>query len=167
MIKAAILTMSDKGAVGERTDASGPALEKWLAEHEVTTLEYKMIPDDITTISATLKEWSDGGLFDLILTTGGTGLSPRDVTPDATIQVVERVIPGFGEVMRMRSLEKTPHAIISRAVAGIRGKTLIINLPGSPKGAIENLEAVWPAIPHAVAKIQGDPADCALPVTGP
>jgi molybdenum cofactor synthesis domain-containing protein len=167
MIKAAILAMSDKGAVGERTDASGPALEKWLAEHEVTTLEYKMIPDDITTISATLKEWSDGGLFDLILTTGGTGLSPRDVTPDATIQVVERVIPGFGEVMRMRSLEKTPHAIISRAVAGIRGKTLIINLPGSPKGAIENLEAVWPAIPHAVAKIQGDPADCALPVTGP
>jgi molybdenum cofactor synthesis domain-containing protein len=167
MIKAAILTMSDKGAVGERSDANGPALEKWLAEHEVTTLKYKMIPDDIATISATLKEWCDSGRFDLILTTGGTGVSPRDVTPDATEQVLDRIIPGFGEVMRMRSLEKTPHAIISRAVAGIRGKTLIINLPGSPKGAIENLEAVWPAIPHAVAKIQGDPADCALPVTGP
>jgi molybdenum cofactor synthesis domain-containing protein len=167
VIKAAILTMSDKGSIGERRDASGPALEKWLAEHEVTTLEYKMIPDDITTIAATLKAWGDSGSFDLILTTGGTGVSPRDVTPDATLSILDRTIPGFGEVMRMRSLEKTPHAIISRAVAGIRGKTLVINLPGSPKGAIENLEAVWLAIPHAVAKIQGDPADCALPVTGP
>jgi molybdopterin-guanine dinucleotide biosynthesis protein MobB len=163
MIKAAILTMSDKGAVGERSDASGPALEKWLAEHEVTTLKYKMIPDDIATIYATLKEWCDSGRFDLILTTGGTGVSPRDVTPDATEQVLDRIIPGFGEAMRMRSLEKTPNAIISRAVAGIRGKTLIINLPGSPKGAMENLEAVWPAIPHAVAKIQGDPSECATP----
>jgi len=120
-----------------------------------------MIPDDVATIAATIEEWSDSGRFDLILTTGGTGVSPRDVTPDATVRVLDRLIPGFGEVMRMKSLEKTPHAMISRAVAGIRGKTLIINLPGSPKGAIENLEAVWPAIPHAVAKIQGDPADCA------
>jgi molybdopterin adenylyltransferase len=166
MIKAAILTMSDKGAVGERNDASGPALEKWLAEHEVTTLEYKMIPDDMAAIAATLMEWGDSGSFDLIITTGGTGVSPRDVTPDATMQVVERIIPGFGEVMRMKSLEKTPHAIISRAVAGIRRKSLIINLPGSPKGAIENLEAVWPAVPHTVMKIQGDPSECAsLPVT--
>jgi molybdenum cofactor synthesis domain-containing protein len=161
-MNAAILTMSDKGAVGLRTDTSGPGLESWLAERGITILDYKMIPDDIATIAATLKEWSDSGRFDLILTTGGTGVSPRDVTPDATIQVVERVIPGFGEVMRMKSLAKTPHAMISRAVAGIRGKTLIINLPGSPKGAVENLEAVWPAIPHAVAKIQGDPAECAV-----
>jgi molybdopterin-guanine dinucleotide biosynthesis protein MobB len=160
-MKAAILTLSDKGAGGLRTDASGPALEKWLAERDVTILEYRMIPDDTEQIVATLKEWSDSGRFDLILTTGGTGVSPRDVTPDATMRVLERLIPGFGEVMRMKSLEKTPHAMISRAVAGIRGKALIINLPGSPKGAIENLEAVWPAIPHAVAKIQGDPADCA------
>jgi len=166
-MNAAILTMSDKGAEGLRTDASGPALERWLADREVTTIEYKMIPDDVATIAATLKEWSDSGRFDLILTTGGTGVSPRDVTPDATVQVLDRLIPGFGEVMRMKSLEKTPHAMISRAVAGIRGKTLIINLPGSPKGAIENLEAVWPAIPHAVAKIQGDPADCAVPAAGP
>jgi molybdenum cofactor synthesis domain-containing protein len=126
-----------------------------------------MIPDDMATIAATLEEWSDSGRFDLILTTGGTGVSPRDVTPDATVLVLDRLIPGFGEVMRMKSLEKTPHAMISRAVAGIRGKSLIINLPGSPKAAIENLEAVWPAIPHAVAKIQGDPADCALPEAGP
>jgi len=162
-MRAAILTLSDKGASGERTDASGPALERWLAEQGVATIQYKMIPDDMVTIASTLEEWSDCGRFDLILTTGGTGVSPRDVTPDATVLVLDRLIPGFGEVMRMKSLEKTPHAMISRAVAGIRGKSLIINLPGSPKGAIENLEAVWPAIPHAVAKIQGDPADCALP----
>lgn len=162
-MNAAILTMSDKGAEGLRTDTSGPALERWLAGQGVATDEYKMIPDDMATIAATLEEWSDSGRYDLILTTGGTGVSPRDVTPDATVQVLDRLIPGFGEVMRMKSLEKTPHAMISRAVAGIRGKTLIINLPGSPKGALENLEAVWPAIPHAVAKIQGDPGECAAP----
>ncbi len=165
-MKAAILTMSDKGAEGLREDASGPALEKWLAGRGVSTLQYGMIPDDLATIAATLIEWGDSNRFDLILTTGGTGVSPRDVTPDATLQVLDRVIPGFGEVMRAKSLAKTPHAMISRAVAGIRGRTLIINLPGSPKGALENLEAVWPAIPHAVAKIQGDPAECATPREG-
>jgi molybdopterin adenylyltransferase len=162
-MRAAILTMSDKGARGERKDESGPALENWLGERGVTTVEYGMIPDDHGTIAATLKSWSDSGRFDLILTTGGTGVSPRDVTPDATLQIVDRTIPGFGEVMRLKSLEKTPHAIISRAVAGIRGNVLIINLPGSPKGAIENLEAIWPAVPHAIAKIQGDPGECAAP----
>jgi molybdopterin-guanine dinucleotide biosynthesis protein MobB len=160
-MKAAILTLSDKGATGKRSDASGPALEKWLADRDVTTLEYRMIPDDTEMIVTTLKEWGDSGRFDIILTTGGTGVSPRDVTPDATLRVLDRLIPGFGEVMRMKSLEKTPHAMISRAVVGIRGKALIINLPGSPKGAMENLEAVWPAVSHAVAKIQGDQSDCA------
>lgn len=164
-MNAAILTMSDKGAEGLRTDASGPALERWLVMQGVAIIQYKLIPDDMATIAETLQEWSDSGRFDLILTTGGTGVSPRDVTPDATVRVLDRLLPGFGEAMRMKSLEKTPHAIISRAVAGIRKKTLIINLPGSPKGAIENLEAVWSAIPHAVAKIQGDPGDCAIPVT--
>ena len=159
-MNAAILTLSDKGAEGLRLDASGPALEKWLAGRGVATLQYEMIPDDLAVIAATLQEWSDSGRFDLILTTGGTGVSPRDVTPDATMQVLDRAIPGFGEAMRMKSLEKTPHAMISRAVAGIRGKTLIINLPGSPRGAIENLEAVWPAVPHALQKIQGDMGDC-------
>lgn len=160
-MKAAILTLSDKGARGERADASGPALEKWLAERGVETARTDIIPDEADLISERLVEWADSGLYDLILTTGGTGVSPRDVTPDATERVVERLIPGFGEMMRMKSMAKTPHAMISRAIAGIRGKSLIINLPGSPKGAVENLEAVWPAVPHAVAKLQGDQAECA------
>ncbi|MBI1921985.1 MAG: MogA/MoaB family molybdenum cofactor biosynthesis protein [Geobacter sp.] len=160
-MKAAILTLSDKGSRGERADASGPALEKWLAERGVETARTDIIPDEAELISERLVEWADSGLYDLILTTGGTGVSPRDVTPDATERVVERVIPGFGEMMRMKSMAKTPHAMISRAIAGIRGRSLIINLPGSPKGAVENLEAVWPAVPHAVAKLQGDQAECA------
>jgi molybdenum cofactor synthesis domain-containing protein len=108
-----------------------------------------------------LIKWADDQQADLIITTGGTGLSPRDVTPEATTAVVQRLIPGMAEAMRATSLLKTPHAMISRAVAGVRGKTLIVNLPGSPKGAIENLEAVLPALKHAIAKIQGDPSECA------
>ena len=163
-MKAAILTLSDRSSRGERADASGPALEKWLAEQGVKTLHSEVIPDDVATIVARLKEWSDSGRFDLILTTGGTGVSPRDVTPDATRQILDREIPGFGEVMRAESLKKTPHAMISRAIAGIRANSLIINLPGSPKGAVENLEAVWRGVPHAVAKLQGDPEECGTPV---
>lgn len=160
-MKAAILTLSDKGSRGERVDASGPALSAWLAERGVETACTEIIPDEASLIEERLRDWADEGAFDLILTTGGTGVSPRDVTPDATLKILDRVIPGFGEVMRMRSLAKTPNAMISRAVAGIRGNTLIINLPGSPKGAVENLEAVWPAVPHTVEKIQGDPRECA------
>ncbi len=162
-MKAALLILSDRGARGERADASGPALEKWLGQQGVTTNRCEVIPDEGAMIIERLREWADSNAFDLILTCGGTGVSPRDVTPDATVQVLDRLIPGFGEVMRAKSLLKTPHAMISRAVAGIRGQTLIINLPGSPKGAIENLEAVWPAVPHAVAKIQGDQAECGTP----
>jgi molybdopterin adenylyltransferase len=161
-VKAGILTLSDKGARGERTDLSGPALTDWLGRHGVETAVYEMIPDDLELISAKLAEWADSAAMDIILTTGGTGVSPRDVTPEATMKILERVIPGLGELMRFRSLAKTPSAAISRAVAGIRGRTLIINLPGSPKGAVENLEAVWDAVPHAGAKIQGDPSDCAV-----
>lgn len=160
-MKAAILTLSDKGARGERTDLSGPALTEWLAARGVATASYEMIPDDEALIAAKLVQWADSGDLDIILTTGGTGVSPRDVTPDATKTILDKEIPGFGELMRYRSLAKTPSAAISRAVAGIRGRTLIVNLPGSPKGAVENLEAIWDAVPHAVAKIQGDPADCA------
>jgi molybdopterin adenylyltransferase len=159
-MKAAILTLSDKGARGEREDRSGPALEAWLAERGVTVLHAEIVPDELDIIYVKLEGWADSGAFDLILTTGGTGVSPRDVTPDATRKIVEREIPGFGEVMRRTSMEKTPHAMISRAIAGIRNRTLIINLPGSPGGAVENLAAVWPAVPHAVAKIQGDKSDC-------
>lgn len=159
-MKVAILTLSDKGARGERLDESGPGLAAWLADKGVQTVHSQMIPDDFDMIVATLTEWSDKGLADLILTTGGTGLSPRDVTPEATMQVVERLIPGIGELMRLKSLEKTPMAALSRAVAGIRSQSLIINLPGSPKGSLENLEVIWPVIGHAIEKIRGDESDC-------
>jgi len=159
-MKAAILTLSDKGARGERIDESGPALVAWLADKGVHAVQALIIPDEFDTIVSTLTEWADTDVADLILTTGGTGVSPRDVTPEATLRVVERVIPGIGELMRLKSLEKTPMASLSRAVAGIRRQVLIINLPGSPKGAVENLEAVWPVIGHAVEKIRGDEGDC-------
>ena len=159
-MKAAILTLSDKGSRGERADVSGPALASWLSKRQVEIARTEVIPDEADLISAKLAEWADGGEFDLILTTGGTGVSPRDVTPEATESVLDRVIPGFGEAMRAASLAKTPQAMISRAVSGVRKQTLIVNLPGSPRGAIENLEAVWPAIPHALKKIQGDMGDC-------
>jgi len=160
-MKAAILTLSDKGSRGERTDLSGPALRDWLVAQQVEVARIAMMPDEQEQIADQLRDWADNLQPDLVLTTGGTGVSPRDVTPEATRRVVDRELPGFGELMRRKSLEKTPHAIISRALAGIRGATLIINLPGSPKGAVENLEAVWEAIPHTVAKLQGDPSDCA------
>jgi molybdopterin adenylyltransferase len=159
-MRAAILTLSDRCSTGEREDGSGPALTAWLAERGVTVSRAEVIPDDAQLISDKLAQWADSGDFDLILTTGGTGVSPRDVTPEATERIVDRLIPGFGEVMRMESLKKTVHAMISRAVAGIRKNTLIVNLPGSPKGATECLGFVWPAVPHTIAKLQGDPEDC-------
>ncbi|TSK08897.1 MAG: molybdopterin adenylyltransferase [Geobacter sp.] len=163
-MKAAILTLSDRCSTGERADGSGPALQSWLEERGVSVTCTEVIPDEASLISEKLVEWSDSGAYDLILTTGGTGVSPRDVTPEATERVVDRLLPGFGEVMRMESLKKTPHAIISRAVAGIRKNTLIINLPGSPKGATENIGFVWAAVPHAIAKLQGDPEECGTPM---
>ncbi len=159
-MRAAILTLSDKGARGERVDESGPALAAWLAEQGVQIVQSRIIADEFEQIVAVLTEWADADMADLILTTGGTGVSPRDITPEATLQVVERVIPGLGELMRIRSLEKTPMASLSRAVAGIRHQSLILNLPGSPKGARENLEAVWPTLGHAVEKIRGGQEDC-------
>lgn len=160
-MKINILTLSDKGSRGERVDASGPALVAWLAAQGYATATSLVMADEQEQIAAQLTDWADSGQCDLILTTGGTGISPRDRTPDATLQVLERVLPGFGELMRFKSLQKTPHAIVSRAVAGIRSSCLIINLPGSPKGAVECLEAVWEAVPHTVAKLQGDQGDCA------
>jgi molybdopterin-guanine dinucleotide biosynthesis protein MobB len=162
-MKAAILVLSDKGSRGERIDGSGPALSRWLTERGADIVRSELIPDDARQIETTLRTWADSGDLDLIVTCGGTGVSPRDVTPDATRRVIDREIPGFGEEMRRTSSVITPHALISRAIAGIRGETLIINLPGSPKGAIENLAAVWSAVPHCIAKLQGDPADCAVP----
>ncbi|HIJ95385.1 MAG TPA: MogA/MoaB family molybdenum cofactor biosynthesis protein [Desulfuromonadales bacterium] len=159
-MRAAILTLSDKGSRGERIDESGPALAAWLAERGVQTVTSRVIADEYDQIVDVLTEWSDSDTADLILTTGGTGVSPRDITPEATMQVAVRLIPGLGELMRLRSLEKTTTASLSRAVAGIRNKSLIINLPGSPRGALENLEAVWPTIGHAVEKIRGGEEDC-------
>lgn len=161
-MKVAILTLSDKGSRGEREDLSGPALRDWLAERGVAVACMAMMPDELEQIVTTLEDWVVRLQADLILTTGGTGVSPRDLTPEATRKVIERELPGFAERMRQESLKKTPHAIISRALAGIRGETLIVNLPGSPKGAVENLAAVWPAIPHTIAKMKGDPTDCAV-----
>lgn len=155
------MTVSDRGSSGERQDLSGPALGRWLCDRGVETIRYEIIPDDRPLLAARLREWADAEDLDLILTTGGTGVAPRDVTPEATAEILDRIIPGLAEWMRAESLRKTPMAALSRAVIGVRRRSLIINLPGSPKGAVENLEAIWSAIPHAVAKIQGDPSDCA------
>ena len=160
-MKAAIVTVSDKGSQGLREDVSGPALKEFLENQGVEICQMDIVPDELDEIFNVLKDLAVMGGVDLILTTGGTGVSPRDVTPDATQRVVDRELPGFAERMRFESLRKTPHAIISRAVVGIKGETLIINLPGSPKGALENLESVWLAVPHAVRKIKGDLSDCA------
>lgn len=159
-MKAAILTISDKAHRGEREDRSGPALAAWLEERGLEIVSARTVPDEQDAIAAQLTTWADSGICDLILTTGGTGVTPRDVTPEATRLVLEREIPGMGEAMRAASLGKTPYAILSRAVAGMRGRVLIVNLPGSPSGAVENLAAIWNAVPHAVGKIQGDPSDC-------
>jgi molybdopterin adenylyltransferase len=160
-MKAGILTISDKGSRNERIDESGPAVRELLTGIGVAVEKYEIIPDEKDVIEQKLISYSDNIKLDIIVTTGGTGVSPRDLTPDATLAVIDREIPGFAEAMRMESFKKTPHALISRAVAGVRGNTLIINLPGSPKGARENLEIVLKAIPHTVSKLQGDPADCA------
>ncbi len=160
-LRAAVLTVSDRSAAGLREDAAGPALADYLRDRGIEVIAVRIVPDTIEEIASAIRQWADEETADLILTTGGTGVAPRDVTPEATLEVTERIIPGMAEAMRAESLKKTPHAMISRAVAGIRHRSLIVNLPGSPKGAVENLEAVMPAVEHAVAKIQGDPSECA------
>lgn len=158
MIRFGILTLSDRSARGERADASGPALADLIRAENWSVAEQAILPDDEFAIRAKLMEWADSGRFDVILTTGGTGFALRDVTPEATRAVIQRDAPGLAETMRAESLKKTPHAMLSRAVAGIRGQTLIVNLPGSPKGAVENLQTIAPVLSHAVQLLKDDPA---------
>ena len=160
-MKVGILTVSDRSSRGERADTSGEVIAEVMARHGATMTTYAIVPDEQALISRRLVEWADSGAIDLILTTGGTGLGPRDVTPEATLAVVDRVVPGLAEAMRAESLTKTPHAMLSRAVCGARGTCLIVNLPGSPKAVRECLGTILPALPHAVDTLRGRVADCA------
>ena len=162
MLSAGIITVSDKGSQGKREDKSGPAIAEMLAGAAIQVTKTLIVPDETDQISQAIIEFADVDHLDLILTTGGTGVSPRDLTPDATLHVIDKAIPGMAEAMRYASMKITPHAMISRALAGIRGHSLISNLPGSPKGARENLTAVLPALQHAIEKIKGDDRDCAV-----
>jgi molybdenum cofactor synthesis domain-containing protein len=153
----AILTISDRSARRERPDLAGPALAKVVTGQGWRLVYQGIVPDDLATIRDRLSAWADSGELDVILTTGGTGFSRRDVTPEATQIAIERPAPGLAEAMRAASLLVTPHAMLSRAMAGIRQHTLIVNLPGSPKGAVENLQVILPVLPHAVQLLREDP----------
>jgi len=160
--QAAVVTVSDKGAAGEREDKSGVVVRDILESAGIEVARREIVPDEANLLSELMVALCDLG-FDLIVTTGGTGVSPRDVTPEATLSVIDKEIPGMAEAMRAESLKVTPHAMISRAVCGLRGGTLIINLPGSPKGARENLETVMPAVPHTLEVAGGRVSECAQP----
>jgi len=160
MFTVGILTISDKGALGERQDKSGEAIHKILSGIDVSIVNYAIVPDEKEAIVEKLVRWADEDKLDVLFTTGGTGLTPRDVTPEATLSVVDKIVPGFAEAMRAESLKKTPMAMLSRAVAGTRRKCLIINLPGSARAVRECLEVILPALPHAVETIRGQAVEC-------
>jgi len=161
MFSVGILTLSDKGSRGEREDLSGPEIRRIISKLPARVEAYEVIPDEEELIVEKLLEFVDQKKLNLILTTGGTGLSPRDVAPEATRKILDKEIPGMAEAIRAYGLKITPMAMLSRAVAGIRCRSLIINLPGSPKAVEENLTVILPVLKHALEKIQGDPADCA------
>jgi len=163
MIRAAIITLSDKGSKGEREDESGAVIREMISAVGAEVRHYEVLPDERSLIGAALARLADSGTIDLIITTGGTGVALRDVTPEATRDVIDRELPGMAEAMRAESMKKTARAMISRAVAGIRKQTLIVNLPGSPRAVRENLAVILPALDHTVEKIKGDPSDCARP----
>jgi molybdenum cofactor synthesis domain-containing protein len=159
MYKAGVLTVSDKGSQGRRADASGEFIQQALHKMDIAVARYEIVADEKSLISKTLVLWADSGEIDLIVTTGGTGISPRDVTPEATQSVLEKELPGIVELMRSSGYEKTPTAILSRAVAGIRGKCLIVNLPGNPHAVEEYLGLLLPVVPHAIETLQGRVGD--------
>jgi molybdopterin adenylyltransferase len=157
-IRIGIITVSDRSSRQERPDESGPALVKAVSQQGWKVVQTMILPDEADQVKTILIEWADGGKMDVILTTGGTGFSPRDITPEATQAVIQRSTPGLAEAMRSAGLGITPHAMLSRATAGIRSRTLIVNLPGSPKGAIENLAVLMPILPHAVQLLRDEPS---------
>ena len=157
-IRTGIITISDRSSRGERIDESGPALVHAVSQQGWQVIRTEILPDEIEQLTKTLTEWTESGAMDLILTTGGTGFSPRDVTPEATQAVIQRPTPGLSEAMRSASLRITPHAMLSRATSGIRARTLIVNLPGSPNGALENFTVLLPILPHAIQLLRDDPS---------
>ncbi len=162
MFTVGVLTISDKGSRGERQDKSGEVIREILPSMDARIVNYDVIPDEKELIVEKLVRWADEDNLDVVVTTGGTGLTPRDVTPEATLAVVDRIVPGFAEAMRAESLKKTTHAMLSRAVVGTRGKCLIVNLPGSPKAVRECLEVILPALPHAVETLKGQAGECGI-----
>jgi len=157
---AGILVISDKGWRGERFDESGQVAKELISRLGIEVAKYEVVPDEAEIVSTRLREWSDALGLDLIVTSGGTGLSPRDVTPEATLAVIDKIIPGLTEAMRIETMKRKPEAILSRAVAGSRGKCLIVNLPGSPKAVKECLEVILPVLPHALDILGGKTSEC-------
>lgn len=161
MFNVGILTVSDRCSRGEREDKSGEVIRKVFSQLGARVVDYAIVPDERYIIASRLTEWADKGGLDVIITTGGTGLAPRDVTPEATCDVVDRTVPGMAEAIRAKGLRKTPHAMLSREVCGTRKRTLIINLPGSPKAVRECLPEIIPALPHAIEVLKGEAYECA------
>jgi molybdopterin adenylyltransferase len=157
---AGVLTVSDSAASGDRRDESGPVIRHLLEQHGYNVLLHKTVPDEVQDVRDILIKCIDNTSLDVIITTGGTGLSPRDITPEATKSVIEREVPGIAEAVRIRGLYSTARAMLSRGIAGVRGKTLVINLPGSPSAVVQGMEVILPVLKHALDKIKGDPTPC-------